>query len=41
MVGRQQPNPRMQPMGRNRPALRSGASSLEDEAERKLGRAPA
>jgi hypothetical protein len=35
------PNPRMQPTGRRCPGLRPGASSLEDEAERRFVRAPA
>ena len=35
------PNPRMQPPGRIGPGLRPGASSLEDEAERRFVRAPA
>jgi len=35
------PNPQMQPTGRTCPALRAGAASLEDAAERKFVRAPA
>jgi hypothetical protein len=39
--GRSLPNLRMQPTGRKCPELRSGASSLEDEAERRFVRTPA